>query len=97
MMGESMISTPATLPKTPLSAGQRSTSVEWFGRAGSGFRGSSVSLAAGVSSSLTRSVTPSITRCGRSVSPDVSIRKVRYDQPICAITNLQKHFLNEFT
>ncbi|KAM7534555.1 hypothetical protein Aperf_G00000104997 [Anoplocephala perfoliata] len=82
MMGESMIGTPASQPKTPLSAGHRSTSVEWFNRSTNGFRGSTVSLAAGVSSSLARSVTPSLTRCGRSVSPDVSVRKItNYPDP----------------
>lgn len=80
MMGESMLGTPASQPKTPLSASHRSTSVEWFSRSSNGgFRGSTVSLAGGVSSSLARSVTPSLLRCGRSVSPDVSVRKVRFD------------------
>ncbi|VDM31454.1 unnamed protein product [Hydatigera taeniaeformis] len=82
MMGDSMISTPATQPKTPLSAGNRSTSVEWFHKSSNGFRGSTVSLAAGISPSLARSVTPSLVRCGRSVSPDVSIRKItNYPDP----------------
>ncbi|KAH9279413.1 Microtubule cross-linking factor 1 [Echinococcus granulosus] len=82
MMGDSMISTPVTQPKAPLSAGHRSTSVEWFNKSCNGFRGSTVSLAAGISSSLARSVTPSLIRCGRSVSPDVSIRKItNYPDP----------------
>ncbi|VDK41423.1 unnamed protein product [Taenia asiatica] len=82
MMGDSMISTPATQPKAPLSAGHRSTSVEWFNKSSNGFRGSTVSLAAGISPSLARSVTPSLVRCGRSVSPDVSIRKItNYPDP----------------
>ncbi|VDL11671.1 unnamed protein product [Hymenolepis diminuta] len=83
MMGESMLGTPASQPKTPLSASHRSTSVEWFSRSSNGgFRGSTVSLAGGVSSSLARSVTPSLLRCGRSVSPDVSVRKItNYPDP----------------
>nr|CDS27798.2 Prefoldin [Hymenolepis microstoma] len=83
MMGESMLGTPASQPKTPLSASHRSTSVEWFNRSGNGgFRGSTVSLAGGISSSLARSVTPSLSRCGRSVSPDVSVRKItNYPDP----------------
>uniref|UniRef100_A0A5K3FB09 Protein SOGA2 n=2 Tax=Mesocestoides corti TaxID=53468 RepID=A0A5K3FB09_MESCO len=92
MMGDSMISTPATQPRSggiyhpPMSAGHRSTSVEWFSRSGNGgpsnLRGSTLSLAAGISPSLARSVTPSLIRCGRSVSPDVSVRKItNYPDP----------------
>ncbi|VDL91467.1 unnamed protein product [Schistocephalus solidus] len=80
-----------TTPLTPsrgystLASNQRSTSMEWFNRAGSsgphGHRGSTLSLAAtfGMSPSLLRSSGGGqqlIARCGRSVSPDVSIRKV---------------------
>uniref|UniRef100_A0A0V0J7C3 Protein SOGA2 n=1 Tax=Schistocephalus solidus TaxID=70667 RepID=A0A0V0J7C3_SCHSO len=86
-----------TTPLTPsrgystLASNQRSTSMEWFNRAGSsgphGHRGSTLSLAAtfGMSPSLLRSSGGGqqlIARCGRSVSPDVSIRKVtNYPDP----------------
>lgn len=86
-----------TTPLTPsrgystIASNQRSTSMEWFNRAGSsgphGHRGSTLSLAAtfGMSPSLLRSSGGGqqlIARCGRSVSPDVSIRKVtNYPDP----------------
>ncbi|BHF84099.1 positive regulation of microtubule motor activity [Sparganum proliferum] len=86
-----------TTPVTPsrgfgtLASNQRSTSMEWFNRAGSsgahGQRGSTLSLAAtfGMSPSLLRSSGGGQqfnARCGRSVSPDVSIRKVtNYPDP----------------
>lgn len=58
-----------------------------------------MSLAAGVSSSLTRSVTPSIARCGRSVSPDVSIRKVGHSlltSRLSSIFEIYNHILSDY-